>query len=404
MSKTAELAINGGPRARQKPMPSRLLMGDDELRAVERVFADCRERRIDVGFQDKFERHYTEQFCRFQGGGFADAVSSGTAAVYLALAALDLEPGSEVIVSPVTDPGSVAPVILLGHRPVLADAAPGSLNTGPAQFVKALSAKTKAAVLTHCGGLPMRIGPIAEEARSRGIRLIEDCSQSPGALYDGSRVGTFGDVATFSTMFSKSFATGGCGGMTFTRDEDLYWKIRSRADRGKPFRDPDFDPKDPAAFLFPALNFNLDEISCAIGSSTLARLEETIAKRLRVIEQIDEGLVNSTVVSPLGRDPLGRPSPFFHTLTVDTGRITCSKQEFASAVAAEGINVNPHYRFLVCEWGWARKHLGGEPDTPEARACRDRSFNVLLNERYTRNDVADIIRSIRKVERALCRG
>ena len=267
----AELAIHGGSKIRTKPLPYRKLFGEAELEAVKQVFEDSWREGWDFGYQGKYEKLYTDSFCQFQGGGFADAVSSGTVANYLALKALDIEPGSDVIVSPITDPGGVSPVIIAGMNPVIADSRPDSVNVGPEQFEEALTPNTRAAIVTHVGGHPVELEPMIEIARTKGIKIVEDCSQAHGALYKGKRVGRFGDIAAFSTVFAKTHATGGCGGLVYTENEDYYWKARSLADRGKPFHSADFDPKAPSAFLFPALNFNLDELSCAIGLSTLSR-------------------------------------------------------------------------------------------------------------------------------------
>lgn len=394
----SDLAIHGGPKVRNRPMPYRRQFGPAELEMVTRVFHESWDKGVDFSFQGEWERRYTDSFCAFQGGGFADAVCTGTAAVYLALQGLGIEPGSEVIVSPVTDAGSISAVIQQGYRMRIADAEPDSFNIGPEQFEAALTDRTRAAVLTHMGGIPLDIEPIRQIALKRGILLVEDCSQAHGACIRGKRVGRFGQTAAFSTMFSKAHSTGGCGGLIFTEDPDLYWKMRSLADRGKPFRKPDYDPKDPRWNLHPALNFNLDELSCAIGLSTLSRLEDTICRRIDIIERINEGLVSSTVVQPCRWRPEVVPSPFFHTLRVDTDRLRVSKEQFARAVAAEGININPHYKFVVAEWPWIQPYLNGPAHTPNATAFRDQTFNILFHERFEERDIDDILESIRKVE------
>ncbi len=392
------LAIHGGPKVRARPLPYRKLFGRQELSYVKKVFEDSWRNGEDFSYQGKFEEIYTRKFCEFQGGGWADGVSSGTAAIYLALKVLDLEIGSDVIVSPVTDPGSVAPVIILGMNPVIADSDINSFNIGPGEFERALTPNTRAAILTHSGGKPIEIESIIEVARSRGIRIIEDCSQAHGATYKGKKVGRFGDIAAFSTMFSKPHSTGGCGGLVYTENEDLYWLVRSHADRGKPFGQADFNPKNPSNFRWPALNFNLDELSAAIGISTLSRLQDTLNQRRAIAQKIDESLKESSVVRPCVENPDSQSSVFFHTVEVDVGKLKVSKKEFAEAIAAEGIWINPDYKYVVSEWDWLRKYIKSDADTPNARKFRDRTFNILLNERFSSRDVRDIIRCIIKVE------
>ena len=212
MTREGILAIHGGPKVRNKPMPPRRLFGERELEAVRAVFMHGWDCGVDFGYQGKYEELYTSKFCEFQNGGYTDAVSSGTAGIFVALKALDLEPGSDVLVSPVTDPGGVTPVIEQGLNVVTTDARLGSYNVGPSEFEEALTVNTSAAIITHLGGHSVDMDAIMAIADSRGIKVIEDCSQAHGTLYRGKRVGCFGDVAVFSTMYGKAHSTGGCGG------------------------------------------------------------------------------------------------------------------------------------------------------------------------------------------------
>lgn len=364
------------------------------------VFQRSWETGVDFGYQGEFERQYTDAFCRFQGGGYADAVATGTLAVFVALLAVDLPPRSDVIVSPVTDPGGVSPIILQGHTPVVADSKQGSFNIGIEEFEAALTPNTRCAILTHLGGIPVDLDPILALASDRGVVIIEDCSQAHGARYKGRRVGTFGHAAVFSTMFSKSHATGGCGGVVYTTDESIYWRCRALSDRGKSFHLDCYEPKDPNTSLYAALNLNLDEISCAIGLSTLAKLQATIDRRCEIVSEINEGLLQSRVVSPVAFPADCQVSPFFHTVQVSPSLISVPKRHFAEAVRAEGIGINPDYRFCVSEWGWVKPYLRPEASTtPNAVHFRDETFNVLFHERFAAEDVEDIIGSILKVER-----
>jgi len=368
------------------------------LQAVIDVFEDSWSSGIDFGYQGKFENVYTKSFCEFQGAGFADAVSSGSAAIFLAIGALDLPKGSDVIVSPVTDPGSINPVILQGLNAIVSDSVINGFNIGVEEFENSLTKNTRAAIITHLGGHPCDMEPIVEIAKSKGIKIIEDCSQSHGAIYKNERVGNFGDIAVFSTMFSKNHATGGCGGVVFTKSEKYYWRIRSLSDRGKPFDSLNNNPRDPSSNLFPSLNYNIDEISCAIGASTLSKLQGIIDKRLEIYACFKKYLHESSVVSPINSLPETIPSLFFITVIVDVDRLTISKRKFAEAVAAEGVDLNPDYQFVVWEWAWIRKYIRNKYPTQNAIDFKNKTFNILFNERYTHGDVMDIIDSIKKVE------
>lgn len=398
----AKLAIEGGRPFRTAPMPPRRAFGADELAMVQQVFAYYGERAVDPGYQGHFEELYCKAFSDLMGGGYADAVATGTAAIYIGLAALDLPAGSEVLVSPITDPGTLSAVILQNLRPRLMDSAPGSYNIDAERFVERISPQTRAVIVVHSAGQAVgEIEAIVREAQARGIRVLEDCSQAHGARISGRPVGSFGDIAAFSTMYRKAHMTGASGGVVYTRDRDLYHQALAHADRGKPRWRPDFSDRDPSNYLFPALNLHTDELSCAVGTASLRRLPATIASRMAYVRGLDRLNQTSAVCRPYGWTD--GDSPFFYPIVVEAGRLNCTKTRFAEAVAAEGIGLNPHYMYVVAQWPWIAKHLADDFACGNAADIRDRSFNLYLNERYGVQEVEDTLGAIAKVERALAR-
>jgi len=396
------LAINGGDKIRHRVMPPRQLFAEAELAAVRSVFFDSWAEGQDFGYQGKFENIYTQKFCEFQGGGYADAVSSGTAAVYIALQALQLRPGSSIAISPVTDPGAVSPIVLQGFKPVIVDSCIDSFNIDPEQLENVLVGNNNisAVVITHVGGWPTDIQSILAIAAKFDVHVIEDCSQSHGAMYERRRVGTFGNIAVFSTMYSKIHATGGCGGLVYTQDKWLYDRIRSFADRGKLFHLKGFDSRDPRTTEHAALNFNLDELSCAIGASTLDRLESTINARLVIAQKFDIAFEGSELVSPAHRLSTSSnvPAYYFYTARLDAAKLRTSKAEFCRAIEAEGIPLNAQYNYLAYEWPWLKPHLTQESSCSNARKFRDITFNIPFHEKYTDDEVKDIRDAVMKVE------
>src|SRR6202453_4030525 len=391
------LAIDGGEPVRSKPMPARFALGEAEIAQIHDVIAYYQEKQVDPGYGGAFEKSYTDAFVKFMGGGYADAVATGTASLFIAVAALDLPAGSEVIVSPVTDPGTLSAIILNNLVPRVADSEPGAFNMGPEQFVARLTPKTRAVMLVHSLGRAADVVGVVKEAHACNIRVIEDCSQSHGARVKGRPIGNFGDIAAFSTMYRKAHMTGGAGGVVFTNDIDLHPRALAMADRGKPSWQPDFDDRNPNQFLFPALNFHTDEISCAIGVSSLQRLQETLLRRLTFLAELTGRLNDrAEICKPYGYSP--NDAPFVYPILVDVDRISCSKEHFANAVLAEGIGLNPHYRYLVSDWPWLKQYLSDDFDTPNARAMRDRSFMLYLNENYGNSEAADVTKAVVKVE------
>jgi len=398
VDKRLSLAINGGPKIRMEPMPARNAFGKNELMTIIELFDHYKTRNLDFGYQDTYELRYTNAFVDYlEVGGYADAVSSGTAALFVAIATLQLPPRSQVIVSPITDPGTINAIILNQLVPVIADSSRFSYNMGLEQFEERVTDKTKAVLVVHAAGRAAPIDLITKSAEEKGLFVIEDCSQAHGASINGKKIGTFGDISAYSTMYRKTHATGGCGGVIFTKKLDLYNFARAYADRGKPFWKKNFNEKDPSMFLFPALNFNIDELSCAIGIKSLEKLDMTIKKRIDFLKVLSEIIKEkSETCRPYGISDYD--SPFFYPIFVDQTKISCTKLDFAKAIRSEGIDLNPNYMYVVSEWPWVQPYLSDSFDCPNARYCRDNSFNILFNENFTDRDAEDIVNSILKVE------
>jgi perosamine synthetase len=324
------LAIDGGTPVRTRPMPERGLFGAEEKAAVVALFDECISSGDVFSYGGPQEEAYCAEFARFLGGGFADAVNSGTSAVYVALKALDVQPFTEVIVPALSDAGGLMPVPLLNCIPIVADARPGSYNVGPDEIEAVLSPRTSAILVAHLAGEAVEMDPVLELARSRGVPVIEDCAQSHGARYKGRLVGTLGTIGAFSTMSGKHHATGAQGGVVFTRDEALYWRARQASDRGKPFGGL-LEERRVAS-----LNLNSNDLAATIGRVQLRKLPGIVGARRRVVEQIATGLRRSEVVSP-GWQPEGSEASYwFLRLHVDGSKIGVDPTTFARAVASAG--------------------------------------------------------------------
>lgn len=396
----SKLVIDGGRPVRSRPMPGRAALGPGELAMLEEAIRYYQQRDLDPGYQGPYEKHYTDDFVAMMGGGHADSVATGTASVFLAVAALDLPKGSQVIVSPITDPGSLSSITMNGLRPRLADARPNDYNMGVEQFLGRITPDVSAVLVVHSIGRATDVDRIAEEAHKRGIRVIEDCSQSHGAQIFGRQIGTFGDIAAFSTMHRKGHMTGGSGGIVYSRNLETFRNALAHADRGKPRWLADFDDRNPATFLFPALNWNNDELSCAIGIASLRRLRDTIVRRQAFVSELASMLADmDTMFSLLPWRPTD--SPFVLPVFVDMNRATREKIDIAMALLAEGINLNPHYQYVVADWPWLKPYLADDFGTPEARSSRDRSFCLYVNENYGTEEAADTAAAFLKVDRTL---
>ena len=397
MSKTAQdkLAINGGPPVRTAPMPERKLITDLEKQAV----GDLLERGYGaMGYHGEQEEGYCREFAEFLGGGYADGVNSGTNAVYVAFRTLEVQPGSEVIVPPVSDPGGVMPIVLAGCEVVTEDAAPGHYNVGAEQIEACLSKRTSAIVVAHIAGKCVDMDPIMEIARSRGIPVLEDCAQAHGAMYKGRPAGTLGDISTFSTMFGKHHSTGGQGGVVFTTSEEMYWKVRRYADRGKPF-----NIDEPHGNVVASLNCNLDEIHATIGRVQLRRLPTIVARRRELVAQIaaecDRRLSTVKIVTD---SPGCEDVYWFLMFKLELDRLSVDKLEFIKAFNAEGMKAPDTYLACPTRMPWYKGgNRGKEILLPNAEETDRTHFrNSGFHEDWSDADVADLVNILEKLERA----
>ena len=403
----ALLAVDGGKAIRIRPFPSRKLFGQEERDTVLALFDEATEKGHQVlGYNGPQEEAYCKEFAAFLGGGFADGVNSGTNAVYVALRALEPAPGSEVIVPAVSDPGGVMPAALCGCIPVPADTCEDYYTIGAKQIEEKITDRTSVIIVAHIAGIPADMDPIMELANSRGIPVVEDCAQIHGAKYKGKMVGTLGTISSFSLMFGKHHATGGQGGMIFTKDEDLYWKIRRYADRGKPFGIEGASNGNVVA----ALNCNMDELHAAIGRVQLRKLPDITARRRKFAEQIAERCRQELKSVRLKEEPADCEGVYwFLVFACDQTLLNVSKEGFVKAVEAEGLPVSPTYKHVPVRMEWMTRFKAQQvpPIIDDSRyelvnvdRVDDMYFNCPLHEDYTQQEADDLIEALKKVESA----
>lgn len=227
-------------------------------------------------------RHFEREFATYCGVDHAIALTNGTAALEVALHALGLGPGDDVIVPSCTFIATASAAVMRGANPVVADIDPESLNLTVNTIDAALTPRTRAIIVVHLAGWPCDLAPIIAYARQRGIYLIEDCAQAHGATYRGQPVGSFGDVGAFSFCQDKIMSTGGEGGMIVTNNPTVWDRAWSFKDHGKSY-DAVYNRNHPPGFRWLhesfGTNLRLTEMQSAIGRIQLTKLDGWVAKR-----------------------------------------------------------------------------------------------------------------------------
>ncbi len=307
-------------------------LGDEEVAALTEVIRSGTLTSTKGAMVKRLET----EFAQMLGLPHCHACSSGTAALHTAFAALDLEPGDEVIITPITDMGALTPLLYQGLIPVFADVDTHTYNVTAETIAARLSERTRAIVVTHLFGNPCGMTGILELARQRNLPVIEDCSQAFLARHDGRLAGTMGAIGCFSLQQGKHITTGE-GGLVVTRDPALarrmYWFINKAWGYGDP--QPDH--------YFCALNYRMSELQGAVAVAQLPKLEGVVRRRQELAAQLTEMLQALPGVETPRVEPGGEHSWWKYCVRVDGTVIQGGAPALGKLLKERGIACAPRY-------------------------------------------------------------
>ncbi len=353
---------------------SRPSIGDEE---IAEVVACLRSGWITSGPRTaQFER----EFAAAHRVGHAVAVTSATAGLHLAMLALNLQPGDQVITTPLTWPATVNAIVLAGGEPVLADIEPDTLNIDAGAVARAVTARTRAIMPVHFAGQPCDLDALSAAAGPR-VSIIEDAAHAVGATYRGRPVGGLGDAAVFSFHPIKNMTTGE-GGMITTGDPALAQRLKLlrfhgvERDAWKAYGTVQLPLYD---VTLPGLKYNLTDIQSAIGLQQLRKLPALTAERARLAARYDDALRDLPELRPLAPAPY--PCTHVHHLYVVRlahERLTVDRNAFMSEVIAAGVGLGLHFT-AVHELTYYRRRLGElRAALPHATDASARLFSLPL--------------------------
>ncbi|MEZ6124070.1 MAG: DegT/DnrJ/EryC1/StrS family aminotransferase [Planctomycetaceae bacterium] len=245
-------------------------LGAEELELLRQVI----ESGTLTSTKGAFVKQLETEFAKKLGSKFAYACASGTAAIHCAVAAINPNPGDEIITTSITDMGGLTPIIYQGAIPVFADVCPVTYNVTAKTIEKAISPKTKAIIVTHLFGNPCEMADIMELAKKHGIPVIEDCAQAFLSTYREQSIGTIGDIGCFSLQQGKHITTGE-GGIVVTNNEALARHMYLYINKAWGYGDAKPD------HYFAALNYRMSELQGAVAVAQLQKLEGVVASRVR---------------------------------------------------------------------------------------------------------------------------
>ncbi|WP_145200191.1 DegT/DnrJ/EryC1/StrS family aminotransferase [Sphingobium sp. B2] len=239
-------------------------------------------------------RHFEREFAAWAGTRYAVTLANGTLALDVALRALGIGAGDEVVVTPRTFIASASAAVQAGAIPVFADVDADSGNLTAETIAEVLTPRTRAVICVHLGGQPCDMDPIMQLARDRGLTVIEDCAQAHGARYKGRSVGSIGDIGAWSFCQDKIMTTGGEGGMVTTDREDLWARMWSLKDHGKSW-EAVYERSHPPGFRWVhetfGHNWRMTEMQAAIGRIQLRRMSEWSAARAANARSLAQALL-----------------------------------------------------------------------------------------------------------------
>jgi perosamine synthetase len=307
-------------------------LGAEELRCL----ADAIASGTLTSTKGKFTKTFEEEFAKKIGAKFAYANSSGTAAIHTAIAALDPEPGDEIVTSPITDMGALTPILYQAAVPVFAEVDPRTWNVTAKTIEPMLSARTKAIIVTHLFGNPCEMDAINSLAASKGIPVIEDCAQAFLAKSQGKVIGTCGTISCFSLQQGKHITTGE-GGIVATDNPELARKMFLFINKAWGYGDANPD------HYFLAMNYRMSELQGAVALGQLPKLEDVVRRRISAADSLTKKLAGLKGI----QTPYVRPGDV-HTywkycLRVDSKVIPGGSVALGKELKARQISSVPRY-------------------------------------------------------------
>ncbi|MCG3144865.1 MAG: GDP-perosamine synthase [Gammaproteobacteria bacterium] len=361
------------------PVCAPMLIGNEKEYVM-----DCLETTW-ISSSGKYIERFEAAFAEFCGVKHALTCCNGTVALHLALMALGVGPGDEVIVPTLTYVATANAVTYCGARPVLVDSEPKTWNLDPALIEASVTPRTKGIIVVHLYGHPAEMDAIRKIADHHGLFIIEDAAEAHGAEYKGCPVGTIGDVGTFSFYGNKIITTGE-GGMLVTNNDALAARIRQLKGQG-------MDPQRRYWFPIVGYNYRMTNIAAALGLAQLEKIEWHMRRRIEVAAWYQEELQNLDEVIWQSEEEWAKHAYWIFTILLREG-IGLSRDDLMLALQEQGIETRPiFYPMHQLPMYHSLRSAGGYP---VADRLARQGINLPTWAGLTRTDVSYICQSLRE--------
>ena len=344
---------------------------------------------------------FEEDFSRFIGCQHSVAVNSCTAALHLALEAVGVEEGDEVIVPTMTFTATAEVVVYFKAKPVLVDCRPNTFNIDPDLIERAITAKTKAIIPVHFGGQSCDMEAILQIARKHKLYVIEDAAHALPAKYHGKTIGTIGDITCFSFYATKTITTGE-GGMATTQNPEWAARMRMMSLHGISHDAWKRYTKEGSWYyevVRPGFKYNLTDISAAIGIEQLKKCDAFGAARRRIAATYDQRFSDlSEITTPVCESDV-QHAWHLYVIQLDLERLKINRNQFIEILKEQGIGTSVHFIPLHLH-PYYRDKFGFEPkQLPQASAVFDRIVSLPIYPKMSELDVEKVVKAVTNIVR-----
>jgi dTDP-4-amino-4,6-dideoxygalactose transaminase len=344
-------------------------------------------------------KKFEDMIREYKGAAFAVAVNSCTAALHLAMLAIGIKPGDEVIVPTMTFAATANAVIHAGGVPVFADCNRATMNLDPADLKRKITPKTRAVIPVHFAGRACDMDAITAIARTHGLKIIEDCAHAIETEYHGKKAGRFGDFGCFSFYVTKNIVTAE-GGMVITDSETGADQIKVLAlhgmskDAWKRFSDEGYKHYQ---IVYPGFKYNMTDLQASLGIHQMKRIDAYWRRRRAIWERYNQAFRDLPLTVPEPVEQNTRHAYHLYTILLDTDRGPAARDAFLDKMTKQNIGVGVHYIALHLQ-PYYREAYGYKPgDFPNAEYISERTVSLPLSAALTDDDVADVIDAVTRI-------
>lgn len=339
-----ELAITGGSPVLRSPLPEKHHITKKEEKNVLQVLRSGKlsgfiARDTEEFLGGPWVKNLEERFCDYFNTKFAISMNSATSALYASVYALDICPGDEVIISSYTMSASVAAILACSGVPVFVDVDIRNYCIDADKIVKAITPKTKAIIVVHLFGNPAEMDKIMYIAKKYGLRVIEDCAQAPGAIYQGKQAGRFGDIGIFSLNRHKTIQTGE-GGVAVTNKHKFALRLQLIRNHAEDVID---QMGIGAQFSYIGWNYKMTELEASVGAAQITKLDKLNLIRIRNAEYLTKKLKRFSWIVPHKAQPESRCVYYRYPIRYIKKRLGIKRSTLAAAMRYEGFYLNEGY-------------------------------------------------------------